>query len=132
MLARTASSTLGSSGFGTSFQCSSQGQKQAAILTVARALLDPGVEPPRNTAALAASMVAIYTQLQAEIEIEIDTGLGRAARPVVLGTAGTIRSRGHLSMRCGWRCWRISISRLRTTSPRRFRTRAQSGLPRSS
>ncbi len=50
----------------------SQGQKQVAILTVAKALLDPKVDPPTVTAALAATVDAIYCQLECLIEMETD------------------------------------------------------------
>lgn len=40
-----------------------QGQKQVAILTVARALLDPAIEPPEVTAVLAGTVDAIYVHL---------------------------------------------------------------------
>ena len=51
----------------------SQGQKQVAILTVAKALLDPNVEPPAVTAALAGTVHAIYCQLECLVELESDT-----------------------------------------------------------
>jgi hypothetical protein len=59
-----------------------QGQKQAAILEVCRALLDPAVEPPRVTAVLAGTVDAIYRELESYIECEInfaeETDLRRA------------------------------------------------------
>jgi hypothetical protein len=58
----------------TVFDKLSQGEKQAAILDVARALLDANAAPPEVTAVLAGTVDAVYRQLQASIEIEIDTG----------------------------------------------------------
>jgi hypothetical protein len=49
----------------------SQGQKQVAILTVAKALLDVGTKPPPVNAVLAGTVDAIYRDLQARIETEI-------------------------------------------------------------
>ena len=50
----------------------SQGQKQVAILTVAKALLDPKVDPPTVTAALAGTVHAIYCELECLVELESD------------------------------------------------------------
>jgi hypothetical protein len=46
----------------------------AAILVVAKALLDATSEPPEITAALAATVSAIYDHLETAIYIEMDTG----------------------------------------------------------
>lgn len=48
-----------------------QGQKQVAILTVSKALLDPNVEPPKVTAVLAGTVDSIYRHLESQIESEI-------------------------------------------------------------
>ena len=48
-----------------------QHQKQAAILIVAKALLDPACEPPAVTAVLAGTVDAIYIQLESSIELEM-------------------------------------------------------------
>src|SRR5437899_2943087 len=62
----------------------SQNQKQAAILAVARALLDPTLEPPKVTAALAGTVDAIYHQLETFIELEISFGEETAVRKLLL------------------------------------------------
>jgi hypothetical protein len=59
---------------GDVFERLPQGQKLAAILVVAKALLDTTGEPPEITAALAATVSAIYDHLEAAINIEMDTG----------------------------------------------------------
>jgi|ERR1022692_3862146 hypothetical protein len=48
-----------------------QHQKQAAILTVAKALLDSACEPPAVTAVLAGTVDAIYFHLESSIELEM-------------------------------------------------------------
>jgi hypothetical protein len=63
-----------SDGGGNVFDRLSRGQKQAAILTVAKALLDAASEPPEITAALAATVSAIYDQLEMAITVEIEAG----------------------------------------------------------
>ena len=50
----------------------SQSQKQVAILIVSKALLDPNVDPPTVTAALAATVDAIYCQVECLVEMECD------------------------------------------------------------
>ena len=50
----------------------SRAQKQVAILTASKALLDPAVEPPTVTAALAGTVHAIYCELECLIELECD------------------------------------------------------------
>src|SRR5262249_3780237 len=55
---------------GDVFERLSHGQKLAAILTVAKALLDPAAEPPEVTAELAATVYAIYDYLETAINIE--------------------------------------------------------------
>lgn len=62
----------------------SQGQKQAAILAVAKSLLDPNVPPPEVTAVVAGTVDAVYRQLQGCIEIEIDGGEGSELRGMLL------------------------------------------------
>src|SRR4051812_44588362 len=47
------------------------GQKQTAIFEVSRALLRPDVDPPRVTAALVATVDAIYRELLTLIELEM-------------------------------------------------------------
>jgi hypothetical protein len=49
-------------------------QKLAAILVVAKALLDAASKPPEITAVLAAAASAIYHQLETAISIEMDAG----------------------------------------------------------
>src|SRR5262245_44695278 len=68
---------------GDVFERLSDGQKVAAILTVAKALLDPATEAPEITAPLAAAVSAIYDQLETTINIEMDTG-ETAVRKMVL------------------------------------------------
>jgi hypothetical protein len=58
---------------GDVFDKLSRGQKLVAILVVTRALLDGTSEPPEITAALAATVSAIYDHLEASINVEIDT-----------------------------------------------------------
>ena len=53
------------------FDCLTQHQKQAAILIVAKALLDPECEPPDVTAVLAGTVDAIYIYLETSVELEI-------------------------------------------------------------
>ncbi len=62
----------------------SLGQKQAAILLVVKALLDPAVEPPRLIAAVAATVDAIYREMEGLIDIEIDFGEGTEMRQMLL------------------------------------------------
>ena len=59
-----------------------QHQKQAAILIVAKALLDPDCEPPDVTAVLAGTVDAIYLQLESTIELEI--GQETSVRQLIL------------------------------------------------
>lgn len=66
------------------FDSLSLGQKQAAILLVTKALLDPAVEPPRVIAAIAATVDAIYRELEALIDIEIDFGEETKVRQMLL------------------------------------------------
>jgi hypothetical protein len=56
------------------FDSLSLGQKQAAILLVVKALLDPAVEPPRVIAAVAATVDVIYREIEGLIDIELDFG----------------------------------------------------------
>jgi hypothetical protein len=53
------------------FDSLTQPQKQAAILMVAKALLDPTCEAPDVTAVVAATVDAIYRNLEALVETEI-------------------------------------------------------------
>jgi hypothetical protein len=69
---------------GTVFERLTRGQKQLAILVVARALLDPATEPPRITAVLAGTVAAIYEYLQTMIDLEIDQREGTTIRQMVL------------------------------------------------
>lgn len=62
----------------------SLGQKQAAILLVATALFDPKFEPPRVIAAVAATVDAIYREMEALIDIEIDFGEETDMRQMLL------------------------------------------------
>ncbi|GEM_PF-5882006 len=66
------------------FDSLSQGQKQAAIFVVSRALLDPDCEPPEITAVLAGTVDAIYRNLEAIIETEISLGEDSTARRMIL------------------------------------------------
>ena len=50
-----------------------QGQKQVALLAVARALLQTSVPPPKVTAYLAATVAVVYETLLALIELDIAT-----------------------------------------------------------
>jgi hypothetical protein len=68
----------------TVFERLTRGQKQLAILLVARALLDPVSEPPAITAALAGTVAAIYDYLQTMIDLEIDHGEETTIRRMVL------------------------------------------------
>jgi hypothetical protein len=61
-----------------------QGQKRAAILEVARSLLDPGVEPSDVTAVLAGTVGAIYRELEGQIETEMDLAEETTLRQMVL------------------------------------------------
>jgi hypothetical protein len=69
---------------GTVFERLTQGQKQLAILLVARALLDPVSEPPEITAVLAGTVAAIYEYLQMMVAVEIDEGDETTIRRIVL------------------------------------------------
>src|ERR1700738_4734040 len=74
-----------SSSFGVGvFDCLSQAQKQATILEVAQALLDPNVKPPKVNAVCAGTVDAIYRELRGCIEIEIDTSDESIIRAMVL------------------------------------------------
>jgi hypothetical protein len=66
------------------FERLTQGQRQLAILLVAKALLDRATEPPRITAVLAGTVAAIYEHLQIMLAVEIDEGIGTAIRQMVL------------------------------------------------
>jgi hypothetical protein len=55
----------------SAFDTLSQFQKQAAILAVAKALLDPKTDPPTVTAALAGTVHGIYVHLESSIEMEM-------------------------------------------------------------
>jgi hypothetical protein len=68
----------------TIFERLTLGQKQLAILLVARALLDPASEAPRITAVLAGTVAAIYEYLQTMIDLEIDEGKETTLRRMVL------------------------------------------------
>jgi hypothetical protein len=68
----------------TVFERLTRGQKQLAILLVARALLDPETEPPKITAVLAGTVAAIYEYLQTMIDLEIDEGKETTIRRMVL------------------------------------------------
>jgi hypothetical protein len=59
-----------------------QGQKQQAILIVAKSLLDATVEPPDVTAAIAATVDAIYNELIVLVESEM--GDSTATRQMIL------------------------------------------------
>jgi hypothetical protein len=66
------------------FDSLTQGQKQAAILFVAKALLIPEVEEPAVTAALAVTVDVIYRELLTLIEIEMSLSGETTARRMVL------------------------------------------------
>src|SRR5258708_780596 len=66
----------------------SQGQKQVAIWTVANALLDPSVEPPTITAALAGTVHAIYCELECLIEMEASDSGETEIRQFLLDAIG--------------------------------------------
>ena len=68
----------------TIFDGLTQGQKQAAILIVSKALLDRNVEPPVATAALEGTLVAIYVQLIACVDVEIEVGRQTFLREMIL------------------------------------------------
>lgn len=68
------------------FDSLSLGQKQAVILLVVKALLDPAVEPPRVIAAVAAAVDAIYREMEGLIDIEIDFGEVTDTRQRLLDT----------------------------------------------
>jgi hypothetical protein len=68
----------------TLFERLTRGQKQLAILLVARALLDPASEPPDITAVLAGTVAGIYNYLQTMIDLEIDHGGETTIRRMVL------------------------------------------------
>ena len=74
---------MGETGF-TAFDRLTQGQKQAAILEVSRALLLPDAERLRMTAALASTIAAVYGEYQGLIESEIECGEGIAHRAMLL------------------------------------------------
>ena len=74
---------MGETGF-TAFDRLTQGQKQAAILEVSRALLLPEAKRPRMTAALAATIAAIYSEYQGLIESEIECSEGSTADRAML------------------------------------------------
>jgi hypothetical protein len=61
-----------------------QAQKQATILVVAQALLDPNAKPPKVNAVCAGTVDAIYRELRGCIEIEIDTSNESIIRAMVL------------------------------------------------
>ncbi len=63
----------------------SQHQKQAAILVVAKALLDPACEPPDVTAVLAGTVDAIYSHVESAVEMEI--GHETSVRQLILDAA---------------------------------------------
>jgi hypothetical protein len=67
----------------TVFERLTRGQKQLAILVVARALLDPATEPPRITAVLAGTVAAIYEHLQTMVAVEIDEREGTTIRQML-------------------------------------------------
>jgi hypothetical protein len=48
------------------------GQKQAALLEVCRALLDPQAPPPKVTGELAATVDAVFRELETQVHSEID------------------------------------------------------------
>jgi hypothetical protein len=50
-----------------------QGQKQVALLAVARALLQASAQPPKVTAYLAATVAAVYETLLDLIQLDIET-----------------------------------------------------------
>jgi hypothetical protein len=66
------------------FDMLSQGQKQLAILTVAKALLDPQVAPPTISAVFAGTAHAIYCQLECLIEIAVPQGGEYSIRQLLL------------------------------------------------
>ena len=66
----------------------SQHQKQAAILIVAKALLDPACEPPDVTAVLAGTVYAIYSHVESAVEMEI--GHETSVRQLLLDAADEI------------------------------------------
>lgn len=67
-----------------------QGQKQAAILEVAKALLDSSIEPPRVTGVLGGTVDAIYRELEGNIEIEMDFDEETTLRQMVLDALAEI------------------------------------------
>lgn len=72
----------------TVFERLTRGQKQLAILLVARPLLDPTTEPPRITAVLAATVAAIYEYLQTMLDLEIAEGKATTLRQWILDALG--------------------------------------------
>ncbi len=62
----------------------SQGQKQAAILQVSRALLDPEFSLRSVTAPLAGTADMIYQELQAQLETEVSFGKETTVREMIL------------------------------------------------
>lgn len=59
------------------------GQKQAVLLEVGRALLQPQSPPPKITACLAGAVAAVYEALLGLIELEIDTRRTKLRRQVL-------------------------------------------------
>jgi hypothetical protein len=62
----------------------SQGQKQAAILQVSKALLDREFELQSVTAVMAATVDMIYQELQALLELEVSFGEETTVREMIL------------------------------------------------
>jgi hypothetical protein len=69
---------------GSVFERLTLGQKQLAILIVARALLDQAIEPPRITAVLAGTVAAIYEHVQTMVAVEIEEREGPTIRRMLL------------------------------------------------
>jgi hypothetical protein len=61
----------------TVFDRLTQGQKQVALLAVARALLQASAQPPKVTAYLAATVAAVYETLLDLIKLDIETDTRR-------------------------------------------------------
>ena len=69
---------------GDVFDKLSRGERLAAILVVSKALLDSATESPEDTAALAATVSAIYDYLEAVIDAEAEAGETTIVRSMVL------------------------------------------------
>jgi hypothetical protein len=103
-----------------------QGAKQAAILTVSKALLDPDFEPPKLAAALEATVDAVYRQLESLIELETIGDIeGNEFRTLVLEAIEEMNYWEHVSSpdepvepltpdNCEFDEWRHLVEALRT------------------